>query len=53
MPVIKKKGNDNSMIVVKELKDCNNAPYFKKKNEEAAAFLKKNGIPKWFGKKNK
>jgi len=48
-----KKSNKKSHIVTvdKNMKDYSNDPFFVKKTEEAAAFLKKHGLPAGFGKK--
>lgn len=44
----------NSEIVVqKKMRSYNNEPVFKKKAEKAAAFLKKNGLPKDVSRKKK
>ena len=47
--------NDQStnVTVVKKMRDYSNDPFFKKKAENAKAFLKKHGLPKSFKKKGK
>lgn len=47
MPTIKKNLPDTSNITVsKEMRDYSDDPFFKKKLEDAKAFLKKNGLYK-------
>jgi hypothetical protein len=54
MPAVSiKKERSGNIAVVKKMKDYSNEPAFKKKVEKAIAFLKKNGLPKSFTKKNK
>lgn len=48
---IKKNKKDN-IPVVKGMRDYSNDPTFKKKAEEAAALIKKYGLPKSAKKKN-
>lgn len=45
----KKKAN-NGVTIVKKMRDYSNDPVFKKKAEDAAAFIKKHGLPKSFTK---
>jgi hypothetical protein len=54
MPAIAiKKEKSTNVTVVKKLKDYSKEPAFKRKAAKAVAFLKKNGLPKVFIKKNK
>ncbi|NML23258.1 hypothetical protein HHL16_20435 [Pseudoflavitalea sp. G-6-1-2] len=46
-----KKGRMDEVIVVKKMRDYSNDPAFKKKAEEAKAFIKKHGLPDTFSKK--
>lgn len=51
MPAVAiKKENSDPVTIIKKMKDYNNEPAFKKKAENAIAFLKKNGLPKTFKK---
>lgn len=53
MPAIAiKQEKSSNVAIVKKMQDYSKDPAFKKKAENAVAFLKKNGIPKAF-KKNK
>jgi hypothetical protein len=51
MSKVIKKDITSDVVVVKKMHDYSNDPYFKKKKEDAIAFLKKNGLPKSFTKK--
>lgn len=54
MPVAAvKKDKSGNVAIVKKMKDYSKEPAFKKKAENAVAFLKKNGLPKAFKKKSK
>jgi hypothetical protein len=44
---------DKGVVIVKEMRDYSKEPAFVKRAEEAAAFLKKHGLPESFKKKNK
>ncbi len=49
MPTIAiKKEKNSSVTIVKKMRDYSNEPAFKKKAENAVAFLKKHGLPKAF-----
>ena len=49
-----KKWEDTINVTIDEnMRDYSNDPYFKKKHEEAAEFIKKHGLPKSFKKENK
>jgi hypothetical protein len=48
-----KKDKTGNVAIVKKMKDYSKEPAFKKKAEDAVAFLKKNGSPKSFNKKSK
>ena len=41
------------IVEVKNMRDCSNEPFFKKKAESDAAFIKKHGLPKTIRKKKK
>lgn len=52
MPTIAEKKQKKSRVaVVKKMRDYSNEPAFKKKDEEAKAFLEKHGLPEAFTKK--
>ena len=52
MPAIDEKKQKKSQVaVVKKMRDYSNEPAFKKKDEEAKAFLEKHGLPEAFTKK--
>ena len=52
MPAIKlNKKHLDGVIVVKEMRDYSNEPFFKMKAEKAKAFIEKHGLPKSFQKK--
>lgn len=54
MPAVAaKKEKSSNVTVVKKMRDYSKEPAFKKKAENAIAFLKKNGLPKAFKKKSK
>lgn len=46
-----KKENYMHVSIIKKMKDYSDEPAFKKKAENAIAFLKKQGMPKAFKKK--
>lgn len=46
-----KKNKPSNITVVKKMRDYSQEPAFKKKEESARAFLKKNGLPKSFKEK--
>jgi hypothetical protein len=48
-----KKERTNNVTEVKKMRDYSKDPSFKKKAENAIAFLKKHGLPKAFKKKSK
>jgi len=48
-----KKSKTSNITVIKKMKDYSQDVVFKKKADEAAAFLTKNGIPKKFTRKTK
>ncbi len=47
------KENSTRVTIVKKMRDYNNEPAFKKKAENAIAFLKKHEMPKAINKKKK
>ncbi|MES1220401.1 MAG: hypothetical protein ABUT20_33175 [Bacteroidota bacterium] len=49
----KDNNNSDNITVLKEIKNYSKEPVFKKKAEEAAKFLKKNGLSESFKKKSK
>jgi hypothetical protein len=49
--VKKKKIKDNDIVEVKKMRDYSKDPVFRKKAEDAAAFIKKHGLPDSFTKK--
>lgn len=46
-----KKQKKSQVAVVKKMRDYSNEPSFKKKDQEARAFLEKHGLPETFTKK--
>ncbi|MEX6686286.1 hypothetical protein QTN47_02205 [Danxiaibacter flavus] len=48
-----KKNKTSNIIVTKKMKDYSQDAVFKKKADEAAAFLTKNGMPRNFARKSK
>jgi hypothetical protein len=48
-----KKSKTPNITIVKKMKDYSHEAVFKKKADEAAAFLTKNGMPKNFTRKSK
>jgi len=53
MPATKIKKRSSNITIVKKMRDYSQEPFFKKKDESARAFLKKNGLPKSFKEKMK
>ncbi|MEJ0103987.1 MAG: hypothetical protein WDO19_16110 [Bacteroidota bacterium] len=54
MPAITLKNRVSTNVTeVKEMRDYSKEPVFKKKTDDVAAFLRKQGLPKAFKKKNK
>lgn len=51
MPDTKIKKKSSDITIVKKMRDYSQEPFFKKKDESARAFLKKNGLPKSFKEK--
>ena len=47
------KDKSDNVTIIRKMKDYSKEPAFIKKAESAAAFLKKNGLPKTFKKKSK
>jgi hypothetical protein len=51
--IISEKRISSNVTGVKKMRDYSKEPSFKKKADDAIAFLKKHGLPKTFKKKNK